>query len=53
LEDISIDGRTILNRILRKLAMGWAHLAWDRPVISFCKYCNVPSGSIKGGEILN
>jgi hypothetical protein len=57
-EDLSVgeNGRIILKLILGKQGWGvWIEFIWLRigPVADYCEHGNEPSGSIKGGELLD
>jgi hypothetical protein len=54
LEDLGLDGRIILKWILKKWdggGMEWINLAQETD--GACEFGNVPSGSIKCGELLD
>jgi len=55
LEDVSVDGRVILNWIFKKLdgGMDWIDLAQDRDRWRCCECSNEVSGSLKCGNFLN
>jgi hypothetical protein len=52
LQDLGVDGRIILNWILKKLGVTvWTRFHWLKT--GFCECYKMPSGSVNGGEFLD
>lgn len=56
LDDLSVDGRIILEWIFKKRGRGCVYriyLSDDRDVEGFCEHCNEHSSTIRCGDVLD